>query len=443
MSVSSVKNLNGEVFSAVQDASLTNVVQTNSASWGQGGGGGTTVVSGIDNGLIYISAEDAGAIYGKPYNGTYNGFFSAINEATITNNSISITCPEPTIINRIAANSYDYYKYKTSPTGEWIGPVHQFDVPCEFVSNNGVVVIPISSNNSRGVLSYFSAFENVEVTNKLVIPPFIDTDGFVKYSDDNVAFGSTNSAKDYSFALGNRNSANYQSLALGNYNSAGTASVALGYYNNAKYYSQSLGSDNYSNNYSLAVGLHSSADNYSLAGGQRASAYNNSLALGNASADICSLAVGQGVSSKNGSLAVGYYTSAQGYSLAVGNNNSAYSNSFAMGGSKASNNSVAVGSTNRAENYSQAFGCQTTATNSGMAIGKYNITTTAAFVVGNGTWDSHSDAFVIFHDGSVSAAGKISANGVELGAGVPYNMVYTASLPQNPDANTLYLIPEA
>lgn len=39
MNVSSVKNLNGEVFSAVQDASLTNVVQTNSAQWGQGGGG--------------------------------------------------------------------------------------------------------------------------------------------------------------------------------------------------------------------------------------------------------------------------------------------------------------------------------------------------------------------------------------------------------------------
>jgi len=33
MNVSSVKNLNGEVLSAVQDASLTNVVQTNSGNW--------------------------------------------------------------------------------------------------------------------------------------------------------------------------------------------------------------------------------------------------------------------------------------------------------------------------------------------------------------------------------------------------------------------------
>lgn len=54
MNVSSVKNLNGEVFSAVQDASLTNVVQSNSAQWGQGGGGsvsskyGTITVDGND-----------------------------------------------------------------------------------------------------------------------------------------------------------------------------------------------------------------------------------------------------------------------------------------------------------------------------------------------------------------------------------------------------------
>lgn len=33
MNVSSVKNLNGEVLSAVQDAYLTNVVQTNSGNW--------------------------------------------------------------------------------------------------------------------------------------------------------------------------------------------------------------------------------------------------------------------------------------------------------------------------------------------------------------------------------------------------------------------------
>ena len=48
MNVSSVKNLNGEVFSAVQDASLTEFVQTNSASW-----------SG-DNNIYYINEGHAG-----------------------------------------------------------------------------------------------------------------------------------------------------------------------------------------------------------------------------------------------------------------------------------------------------------------------------------------------------------------------------------------------
>ena len=38
MNVSSVKNLNGEVLSAIQDATLTDVVQTNSAQWSEGGG---------------------------------------------------------------------------------------------------------------------------------------------------------------------------------------------------------------------------------------------------------------------------------------------------------------------------------------------------------------------------------------------------------------------
>lgn len=53
MNVSSVKNLNGEVFSAVQDASLTNVVQSNSAQWAEGGGTfDTTYMSAqIDNKL--------------------------------------------------------------------------------------------------------------------------------------------------------------------------------------------------------------------------------------------------------------------------------------------------------------------------------------------------------------------------------------------------------
>ena len=35
MNVSSVKNLNGETFSAVQDTFLTNIVSSNSANWNE------------------------------------------------------------------------------------------------------------------------------------------------------------------------------------------------------------------------------------------------------------------------------------------------------------------------------------------------------------------------------------------------------------------------
>lgn len=61
MNVSSVKNLNGSVFSAVQDAELTEVVQTNSAQWGQGGA--TPTYDYTDNGLI--SAIDTSALYAQ------------------------------------------------------------------------------------------------------------------------------------------------------------------------------------------------------------------------------------------------------------------------------------------------------------------------------------------------------------------------------------------
>lgn len=58
MNVSSVKNLNGETFSAVQDAELTEVVQTNSASWGAGS---TPTYEYTQNGLI--SAIDTSGLY--------------------------------------------------------------------------------------------------------------------------------------------------------------------------------------------------------------------------------------------------------------------------------------------------------------------------------------------------------------------------------------------
>lgn len=80
MNVSSVKNLNGEIFSAVQDTALTDVVQTNSAQWGQGGGGsvsskyGTITVDGSD-----IEATNS-AIKFKSYGFTTSFGYKALSE---------------------------------------------------------------------------------------------------------------------------------------------------------------------------------------------------------------------------------------------------------------------------------------------------------------------------------------------------------------------------
>lgn len=80
------------------------------------------------------------------------------------------------------------------------------------------------------------------------------------------------------------------------------------------------------------------------------------------------------------------------------------------------------------------------------------------------TWSLSAGDGLIFTDDNVNKVTKLEVSGEQLsagpnvdifssggyvvisatgGGGTTYNMVYTASLPQNPDANTLYLIPEA
>ena len=115
---------------------------------------------------------------------------------------------------------------------------------------------------------------------------------------------------------------------------------------------------------------------------------------------------GNGVNANKQSFAQGWYAAANTASLAQG---------YKV---RAERNSIAQGRESTAQNCSQTFGVGLHSTNSGMAIGTYNNISTASFVVGNGSDSANkSDIFVIYHDGSVSAAGKISANGVELGAG--------------------------
>ena len=128
--------------------------------------------------------------------------------------------------------------------------------------------------------------------------------------------------------------------------------------------------------------------------------------------------IGYSNTANTNGFAQGGGNKAEGYSIAQGLYNKANGYSIAQGQfCTASNESIAQGAGNSADNYSQAFGGHTKANNSGMAIGTYNNITTASFVIGNGNSNQRSDCFIIDHDGNVSACGKISANGVELGAG--------------------------
>ena len=195
--------------------------------------------------------------------------------------------------------------------------------------------------------------------------------------------------------------------------------------------------------------------------------------------------IGRALTGDTFSLAVGSYSKSFSYGLGIGE----YANRYV----KNARSNAAIGYSAHAYGTgSQAFGEQVVVS-AGMAIGQCNKTSACSFVIGNGTSNTaRSDIFVINYDGSVSAAGKISANGVELGAGgggasytagdniditnnvisvddvsnlsagdginitqdASYttiswlndagikNVVYTASLPSTPDNNTLYLIPE-
>ena len=95
MNVSSVKNLNGETFSAVQDATLTDVVQSNSASWSQGG-------------TNYTSPSGTILIDGNKLEGTNSAVFAG--NYTIANH-------EECSLSSLPGYPYNKYTVIPPPTG--------------------------------------------------------------------------------------------------------------------------------------------------------------------------------------------------------------------------------------------------------------------------------------------------------------------------------------
>ena len=205
---------------------------------------------------------------------------------------------------------------------------------------------------------------------------------------------------------GYQNSGSYVDFAQGYQNSAYQYGISQGYQNKANYESMAQGYINTAINIALAQGSTNSANYQAFAQGILNKAYYDSLAQGHSNSAV------------DQSIAQGLQNTAYHYSFAQGYNNKADMQSFAQGAD------------NRASYYSQTIGHNLIAsgfTEDGydyglFAIGGYNATTSnALFVVGNGSsyngTPTRSDAFIIYKDGSVSAKGDISANGVKLGPG--------------------------
>lgn len=233
------------------------------------------------------------------------------------------------------------------------------------------------------------------------------TGAYVPLSARTCTIGSANTAVGEALAQGTNNSADGDAFAQGLENSA-KWSIAQGYRNIAETRSIAQGTENTANIDGFAQGNGNSAYDRAIAQG-----YNNT-------ASTYALAQGYNNTASNESMAQGQQNSAYTNSFAQGFNNSANSDSFAQGSTNlAKENSIAQGYGNSAYNGSQALGYKNIMSGNGMAIGQYNKTSADAyFVIGNGSAETaRSDAFIIFNDGSVSAKGDISANGIKLGAG--------------------------
>lgn len=262
------------------------------------------------------------------------------------------------------------------------------DVYCRYNDGHGRILSAPLASNGYGAYTFTTTYnDNVyyfviqpdggdgawSISSKSILTAQIQSDwnqtlsgnpDYIKNKPDLEEYAKTSALNDYvpfsaeELPIGDSNTATNTGFAQGNSNSADNASLAQGYYNSASTYSLAQGGRNYAYQDSFAQGIDNSATQYSLAQGKSNSAYN--------------------------------------YGIAIGSANSAF-------------------------NYSQAFGRATIATASGMAIGTYNKTEDAAFVIGDGESEYlKSDSFVVYRDGSVSAKGKISAAGEELGGGTTY-----------------------
>lgn len=409
MNVSSVKNLNGETFSAVQDATLTDVVQSNSAQWNE------------------ISAYELASA-------TYLTAHQSLEDYATTANVSSISSMLSGAIDYVSSNAGG-----GGATGNYV-PLDALTVNIgeENAVNNtsSRAFVQGSANSAINAYDAFAQGSKNEVNNFSLAQGEINKSYYLslaqgylnKAQNYSFAQGQSNKAAEYSLAQGFLNSAYSHSLAQGEGVSSYTNSIGVGYLNYASSDSMAVGDRTIAINQSLALGQNNDASAASVTIGKQASAYKGSIAIsnsltsyasggsiaidGNAKDYSLTLGVSNGtIKSEKGSIAFG--NAMQSYNGVVATNNSIGLGASAINGSLALGCNESFNDANYASAHSIAVGKGVSATNYGIAVGKFNKTTSAAIVVGNGSWQAN-DTFIVFHDGNVSAAGDIKASGMSL-----------------------------
>ena len=149
MNVSSVKNLNGVTFSAVQDASLTNVVQTNSAQWAEGGGAISSYTT--------AWSDDVQPYGDQVINSLNDKFISAF----ISNSSISAS----TALYATNSNSADYAKEvdETKLVNDGFARNLSSEYGTISVIHNNIIESTNSAISRVGSEGFVSAFEGMTI----------------------------------------------------------------------------------------------------------------------------------------------------------------------------------------------------------------------------------------------------------------------------------------
>jgi len=377
MNVSSVKNLNGETFSAVQDATLTDVVQTNSGNWqditayqSNSANYLTSIPSDLD--LNNISANN---VVFKDINETTQGEVSTAFTANLTDYGWGIGCGIST--DTIGYSSLDM---KLSA-----------DLP---ITGTNYITIGVHQEYNEHFAVWKVPYDQIDLMNTLKINEYSAHFQYLANSltgTDNITLLDVFDEKTSTMPTG-----------VGNFVVSYPGVVT-----------QPLTFSSFYTNYGNTSAMFSGAIDYVSANAGGGGATGEYVPL-----SAMDVAIGDGTNTAvNTAFSQGSYNLANSRSFSQGYLCEATANSLAQGlYAVAYKGSIAQGNTVNAQNYSQSFGYGTIASNSGMAIGTYNGNATAAFVIGNGANQlERSECFIIDHDGNVSAAGKISANGVELG----------------------------